>query len=181
MNEESNRPWLEHEDDLLFVNGAADRELDDYSRREAAMQSRGTILVGAASLVGAIQLSNDLQPASILHTVLSVGHLGLSFIAAVAGVVVLFPRTGDGFNARTLRDKLLKGMSKEEATHHMVRVKLDNLDADEKSLTRRGAAAKLGFIALAAGVLLAAVGAVVPSVTTSPPSPTPTGMVSNVP
>ena len=178
---ENEKPWLGHESDLVFANEAVDRELEDHARREAAMQSRGTILIGAASLVGVIQLTNDLQAASLFYETLNVLHLVLSLLAAVAGVIVLFPRDGDGFNARTLRDELLNGTSKEKVLYETVRAKLENLEADEKSLGGRANVARVGFIFLSLGVLAAVIGAIAPISGPMVTQPTPTVVVSHAP
>jgi hypothetical protein len=107
-------------------------------------------------------------------------HLVLTFLAAVAGVVVVFPRSGKGFNPATLKTELLKGTSGDEALHHMTRVKLDNLEADDKWLSKRSWFARAGFILLTLGVLAAAVAPVFPAGPASP-TPVPTVAVTFVP
>jgi hypothetical protein len=137
------------------VDAATDRELDDFTSRDSAMQSRATILIGAASLIGALKLG---QGVDWLVAV----NLLLSFLAAACGVVVLFPRSGDAPNPRQMRDAIYKGVSDEEALHNMIRVKLDALDKDEKSLNCRVVWIRVGFILLALSALTAAIGAAIP-------------------
>lgn len=153
--EMTDEPWKGRREDLLLVNEATDRELDDFTRRDSAMQSRATILIGAASLIGALKLG---QGVDWLVAV----NLLLSFLAAGCGVVVLFPRSGDAPNPRQMRDALYGGVSDAEALHNMVRVKLDALDKDEESLDRRVVWIKTGFILLTLSVLTAAIGAAIP-------------------
>jgi hypothetical protein len=161
-------PWRGKRDELKLVNAEVDRELDDYTRREAAMQSRATILVGAASVVGALSLSDGFSWFTVVY-------LALSFVAAVLGLLVVFPRKGDNFNPRKLWDELYADMGEEEALHHTVRVKLENLEADDDSLRNRGKLARVGLIFLAVSILAAGLSVVGPQFGLGPsPAPTPT-------
>lgn len=148
---------------LGLVNAEVDRELASYVHRESAMQSRATILVGAASVVGAIQLSEGFAP-------LNAVNLLLSFVAAVFGVLVLFPRKGDAPNPRRMHTAVLGGARSDEALHRMIEVKLDTLDEDETSLSHRGRFARIGLVLLALSILAAAIGALVPVTGTEMPS-----------
>jgi len=141
--------------ELSLVNAEVDRELSSYTHRDGGMQSRATILVGAASVVGAIQLSEG-------FALLNVVNLALSFLAAVCGVVVVFPRRGDAPDPRKMHSAVLKDTSPEEALHRMIEVKLDTLDEDDTALRRRGWWARAGLILLALSVLAAAIGAFFP-------------------
>ena len=149
------KKWAGKLTELSLVNVEVDRELASYTHRDSGMQSRATILVGAASVVGAIQLSEG-------FAVLNIVNLALSFLAAVCGVMVVFPRRGDAPDPRRMRDAVLDGTTAEEALHRMLEVKLDTLDEDEDSLKRRGRWARAGLILLALSVLAAAVGAFFP-------------------
>jgi len=149
------RPWKGKRDELRSVNAAVDRELDDYTKRDSAMQGRATVLIGAASVVGAVQIGDA-------ATWQLVG-VGLSLLAAVAGVVVVFPRGGDAFNPRTLWEEVYAGTSEEEALHHTIRVKLETLDKDDKWLSTRGKFARVGFVLLALSVLATTIGALLPA------------------
>ena len=152
--------WEGKRDELLLVNAATDRELDDFTHRDSAMQTRATVLIGAASLVGAVKLGQGFD-------VLAIINLTLSFLAAGCGVVVLFPRSGKGPSPRTMWDEIYNGKSDEEALHHMIRVKVKALEANDRSLLIRSWFARVGFILLAASVLVAAIGASIPSEPTS--------------
>jgi len=130
------------------------------------MQQRATVLVGAASITGALQVTAEV-PSWIYVT-----SLFLSLLAAVAGVVVVFPHTGHALNVRAMRD----GMKKTtflQGYRKLIDVKLEILEADEKWLTTRGRFARLGFIALTVSIALAATASVsqVSSPTPPPPSP----------
>lgn len=146
------KPWKGKLVELTLVNAEVDRELSSFTHRESGMQSRATILVGAASVVGAIQLSDG-------FAILNVVNLALSFLAAVCGVVVVFPRRGDAPDPRRMHLAVLKDTSSEEALHRIIEVKLDTLDEDDRALRRRGRWARAGLILLALSVLAAAVGA----------------------
>lgn len=133
--------------ELQLVSLATDRELDDFTTRDSAMQSRASILIGAASLVGAFKLGTGIDW-------LVVVSLALAVLAAVCGVIVLWPRSSHGPNPRHLWKELKGGLSQEEGLDNMIRVKLDALEADEKSLARRSGWAVTGFLLLVASVAL---------------------------
>jgi hypothetical protein len=151
----SSPPWHRIRiEELRLVAAAVDRELDDYTKRETAMQSRATILIGAASVIGALQITNAADWFSFTH-------LTLSFLAAFLGVLVVFPRRGEILNARTMWNEAYGGANGRELLHHTIRVKLENLEADERSLRRRGTFVRVGFILLVLGLVAAAAGAFV--------------------
>jgi hypothetical protein len=141
---------------LTLVNAEVDRELASYVHRENAMQNRATVLIGAASVVGAIQLSEGFAPLNIINLV-------LSFVAAVLGVRVLFPRKGDAPDPRPMHEAVLDGTPSDEALHRMIEVKIETLYEDEDSLSDRGKFARIGFIVLTLSILAAAIGAFVPA------------------
>jgi hypothetical protein len=147
--------WRGKKEELLLVSAAADRELDDATSRDGSMRARATILIGAASVVGAIQLGDDFD----FFLVIS---LLLSLLAAIFGVVVVFPRSSGAFNPRTMWDELYAGGEVEEALHHMVRIKLKSLDREDKSLGIRSGFARAGFILLVLAIVFAALSAVLP-------------------
>jgi hypothetical protein len=145
-----------------------DRELAAYGARDTAMQQRATVLIGAASITGALQVT------AVVPLWIHVTSLCLSLLAAVAGVVVVFPHTGDALDVRTMRDAMKK-TSFIRGYRKLIDVKLEILEADEKWLTTRGRFARLGFIALTVSIALAAAAAVTQAGTpipSSPPSPT---------
>lgn len=150
--------WKGRKEELLLVNAAVDRELEDYTKRDSAMQARATLIIGAASVVGVVQLEAGLSGWAL-------ANVFLSLLAALAGVVVVFPHGGDRFNPRTMRDEFYAGTDEEEVLHHTVRAKLEILEADEASLRKRGKFARLGFI-----LLIAATAAAVAGVLTSAPA-----------
>ena len=154
-------------EDLRLVSEATDRELDDFTRRDAAMQSRASILIGAASLVGAFKLGTSFDGLVVIS-------LSLAVLAATCGVVVLWPLNAHAPNPRHMWEELKGGLSKEEALDNMIRVKLDGLEADEKALGRRSGWAVAGFIVLVASVALSVITAGIGvAQQPSPPAPTP--------
>lgn len=148
-------------------------EMASFVDRSTAMEQRATILIGAASVVGALQVGS--APSGWL-----IANLSLSFIAAFCGVVVVFPRRGEALDVRAMREGLSK-MTLRAGRKKLIDTKLDVLEADEDWLSKRGKWARAGFIALTISIALAILGALVPS--TAPvdldnaPRPTPTSTV----
>lgn len=155
------KKWEGKLSELNLVNAEVDRELASYVQRQSNMQNRATILVGAASVVGAIQLSEGFAP-------LNIANLLLSFAAAVLGVLIVFPRTGDAPSPQRMQKAILDGAPAAKALNRMIRVKLETLDEDEESLKHQGKLAKVGFALLAASILVAAIGATVSLVWPTP-------------
>ncbi len=155
----SKKELRDKSEQLNLVAAELDREISSQIQRANAMEQRATILIGAASVVGALQISTDFSWTTI-------SNLALSFLAAVAGVVVVFPRKGDALDVRPVRDDLLK-MGLLEGTYQLIDTKLEILEADEKWLSARGWIARAGFIALALSIAVALLGAL------TPPSPAP--------
>lgn len=130
-------------------------EIASFVHRNTAMEQRATILIGAASVVGALQVSME-------FSWLTVANLSLSFIAAAAGVIVVFPRRGDALDVRSMRDAFLK-MELLQGRDKLITTKLEILEADEHWLSIRGRWARVGFIALAASIAITLAGAFTPS------------------
>jgi hypothetical protein len=161
---------LAHRDGAFdLISAELSTEMASFVERSASMEQRATILIGAASVVGALQV--DSTPSGWL-----IANLALSFVAAICGVVVVFPRRGDALDVRAMR----KGMSRmplRAGREKLLDIKLEVLEADEKWLMTRGKWARTGFIALSLSIALALLGAVVPSGEPQPtesPSPTST-------
>ena len=150
---------------LAIVSRELDREIASHTERANAMEQRATILIGAASVVGALQVASDFSWSSI-------ANLALSFLAAVAGVIVVFPRRGETLDIRPMRDDVLN-MDPAVAEYRVADTKLEILEADEKWLSVRGVIARIGFIALALSIAVALVSALSPTNNPKPvPSPT---------
>jgi hypothetical protein len=153
---------------LDVVSNELDAELASFVTRDSAMQQRATILIGAASIVGALQVDSQFGWATVIS-------LSLSLVAALAGVVVVFPRRGDALDVRSMRDGLL-GMPLHEGRYKLIDTKLEVLEADEKWLGVRGLFARLGFIALTLSIVVAvvvAVASVMAPQSVSPAEPSP--------
>lgn len=174
MRKPNERPWKGKKNQLLLVNEVVDREVDDASGRDASMRSRATILIGAASVVGAIQLGND------FNLFFAIGLI-LSLAAAVCGVIVVFPRTSGAFSPEAMRDELYDGTPLDEVLHHMVRVKLKWLSAEDDSLRRRSWFARIGFILLIVSIVFAALSTIFPNALGDFGHPNPTPSPSATP
>lgn len=166
MAAEEPRSWRGKEKELALVSSVVDRELDDFTSRDDAMRGRATILIGAASVVGALQLGEGFNLLLAISVVLSLA-------AAMCGIVVVFPRTGGAFNPRTMWEHLYDGKGVDEALHHMIRVKLKALDREEASLAVRSWFARVGLLLIVASIVFAAASAMLPS-THADPAPSPT-------
>ena len=142
-----------------LVSREIDIETASYVSRDSAMQQRATVLIGAASIVGALQVETTL----VWTTVAS---LVLAFLAAVAGVVVVFPRTGDALDVRAMRQGLER-MSLQKGRDKLLTTKLEVLEADESWLRTRGWFARAGFIALSLSIAIATIAVLSPAA--SPP------------
>ncbi|MFF2387829.1 hypothetical protein [Agromyces sp. NPDC058104] len=153
---------------LLTVSAELDREIDSLTSRSNAMEQRATLLIGAASVVGALQVTSEFSITTTLN-------LALSFLAAIAGVWVVFPRRGDALDVRAARDEMLE-MPPWQGLYVLVDEKIGFLDQDEKRLDKRGAIVRLGFIFLALSIAVTLIGALTPLANAHPgePSPTPT-------
>lgn len=151
-----------------IVASELDREIAHHVHRSTAMEQRGAVLIGAAGIAGALRLSDDV-------TALTVIALALTFFAAAAGVLVMFPRRGEVLDVRQIGDAS-RTMTRDEFLKRLERTKLSILEADEKWLTFRGHVTRVGFISLAlsiavglcAAMLAAPSGALLPT-----PAPTP--------
>jgi hypothetical protein len=155
-----------------LISAELSTEMASFVDRNASMEQRATILIGAASVVGALQV--DSTPSGWL-----IANLLLSFVAAICGVVVVFPRKGDALDVRAMREGLSK-MQPRAGRDKLLDIKLDVLEADEKWLMTRGKWARAGFISLSLSIALALLGAVAPGGQPPPsesPSPTPTTTV----
>jgi hypothetical protein len=112
------------------------------------------VLIGAATVVGAIHFGSQVTFWTALQ-------LAFALLAAVLGVVVMFPRTGSGFNARKLWEETYKDADQAEVLHHTVRAKLENLEEDDARLSAKGRLVAVGFVLLVLSVLMALVGVLV--------------------
>jgi hypothetical protein len=147
---------------LDIISAELDAEIASYVSRDSAMQQRATVLIGAASIVGALQVDTALGWTTVVSLI-------LSFLAAVAGVVVVFPRTGDALDIRTMRDGLVK-MTLQAGRAKLVDTKLEILEADERWLLVRGKFARAGFIALSLSIAVATIAVLSPAAPDSEPT-----------
>lgn len=134
------------------------------------MEQRGAMLIGAAGIAGALRLGDDVN-------LLMVIALVLTFAAAVAGLLVMFPRRGPLLHIRVIRHDALR-MHPLAARYHLDDTKLDILEADQRWLNLRGHITRVGFILLALSIAVGLVGTIVaiPAdviVPTPTPAPTP--------
>lgn len=164
--------WSGKLDELLLVNNEVDRELASLVHRESSMQSRATILVGAASVVGAIQIGDNISPFTI-------ATLLLSLAAAILGVLVVFPRTGDAPDPQRMHEAVLNGTDADEAVHRMIEIKLKTLREDEDSLKSRGKLARAGLVLLSLSILASVIGGIANVASTDGGASTPTPTVTH--
>lgn len=155
---------------LALISRELDSEIASQSQRSAAMEQRATLLIGAASVVGALQATDGFS--------WFVGaNLLLSFVAALAGVIAVFPRRGDALDVRPMRNAVL-GMDSLLAEYRIADTKLEILEADETWLSNRGAIVRIGFIALTLSIAVALLALFSPADSAEQPeAPSPTTSV----
>lgn len=127
-----------------IVASELDREIAHHVHRATAMEQRGAVLIGAAGIAGALRLSDEV-------TMLTVIALALTFLAAAAGVIVMFPRRGDVLDMRRIGDAS-RTMTRDAFQERVDQTKLTILEADERWLTFRGHITRVGFICLASSI-----------------------------
>ncbi len=149
---------------MNLVSRELEAETASYVARDTAMQQRATILVGAASIVGALQVSSSPSWVATFSLLLALG-------AAIAGVVVVFPRTGEALDVRSMKAGL-ETLPLADGEEKLLDVKLEILEADERWLTVRGRFARTGFILLSLGIAIATTAALMPA-EAAPPSQVP--------
>lgn len=161
----------ERQAQMALVAKELDGEVASHVARAAAMEQRATILIGAASVVGALQVTTE-------FSFVTISNLILSFLAAAAGVVVVFPRRGDALNVRNFRKGVLD-MSALQGQYVLIDTKLEILESDERWLSIRGWIARFGFIFLAASIAVALVGALSAKPAPGDPNPSPSPTLSS--
>lgn len=151
---------------LQILSEELDREIASIAQRGTAMEQRGAMLIGAAGIAGALRLGDDVN-------ILVVIALVLTFTAAVAGLLVMFPRRGPLLHIRVIRHDVLR-MHPLAARYHLDDTKLDILEADQRWLNLRGHITRVGFILLALSIAVGLAGTIVAVPTDPVPSPAPT-------
>ncbi|KJL30222.1 hypothetical protein [Microbacterium oxydans] len=152
---------------LQILSDELDREIAQSAQRATAMEQRGAVLIGAAGIAGALRLGDNINA-------LTLAALVLTFAAAVAGLVVMFPRKGQLLNVRAARTDILR-MHPLSARYHLDDTKMEILEADQKWLDNRGHITRIGFVLLALSIAVGVAGtlAAVPTEIAPSPSPTP--------
>ncbi|WP_182142392.1 hypothetical protein [Schaalia sp. JY-X169] len=122
------------------------------SERRSAMQSRAVVLVGSSAVIGSIQSTIALSPLVIVALILTV-------VAVILGVLALMPKSGPEVDVSALRNEGMK-----LSTVALLTVLIDqNLDSEEDEQGRLKKLAwliKLGFIFLAASIVVLSVATV---------------------
>lgn len=151
---------------LQILTDELEKEIALLVQRATAMEQRGAVLIGAAGIAGALRIGETVNVLMILA-------LTLTFAAAVAGVIVMFPRKGDLLDLRRLRHPSLR-MHPAAARYCLDDTKLEILEADQKWLDNRGLITRIGFICLAASIAVGLAGTIAAFPVEVPPTPTPT-------
>jgi hypothetical protein len=154
---------------LALIARELDLEIASHVERSSAMEQRATILIGAASVVGALQITSTFSWFTVVNLI-------FSFLAAAAGVIVVFPRRGAALDVRPMRDSVLK-LPLLTARYRVIDTKLEILEEDEKWLSVRGWIARIGFSVLAASIAVSLWSAFTPETTNVP---TPAGPARSV-
>ncbi|KQR39220.1 hypothetical protein ASF80_07285 [Microbacterium sp. Leaf159] len=152
-----------------MLSDELDHEISHIAQRATAMEQRGAMLIGAAGIAGALRLGDHVNALTVVALV-------LTFAAAVAGLVVMFPRKGPLLNVRVARHGALR-MHPLAARYHLDDTKLEILEADQQWLNMRGRITRGGFILLALSIavgLAGTIAAVPPDLLIPTPGATPT-------
>lgn len=133
---------------IRALSEEVDRQRASLSGRVGALMSRAAILVGSAGIFTALQSSD----AWSLWFATSVASSGL---AAILGVLVLFPRSGPELDIERA-EKEFWNRSDTEAIRDLSASKLAFLRVDENALKRKGRLLRVGFVALGLSICLGA-------------------------
>lgn len=136
--------------ELLSVE--LDRQRASYVQRKTAMNSRAAIMVGAASIATGLADTKEL-------IWLQLGAYLFLSTAAVCGIYVLWPRTGDEPTVGSYRDSLYT-YRKHQLQLELLDQKLDAHEKDEKSLVQAARWTAVGFSCLALATILIGIQAV---------------------
>lgn len=164
-----------HGEQLQLLGTELDRQRASYSSRMAASNSRAAILIGAASLGAGFQLTaatSGWQVASV----------GMTVVAALCGVIAMWPRRGDELNIDPMVD-VMYNFGPRETEWNLLKHKLrvHNLDEVASRLRRRWVLA--GFLFLALSVIFTGfrvAGLPSPDLTHGSPKPMPTSVHGEV-
>ena len=132
----------------IRLNVEADRLVASHAARRNALMGRASTLVGAAAIGASVSAGSG----TLLRLPAAIAFLTV----AILGLVVLWPRTGDGMNLGAIYDES-PSMTSEQLELDLLRVKMSTLN--EESLLRLAWVVRIGFVVMTTAILLLAIGA----------------------
>lgn len=144
------QPYKENRALITALDQEVDRQRLSVSARSNAAVTRLSILVAAVGVtIGALVNSGTVEGG------LAIAALGFAVIAALLGVVGLWPRLGSENGIEDLRDELWQ-MDEDEARYVLVHRKTEVLKDDEKLLRYRSQITRFGFLTLSISIAMMA-------------------------
>jgi hypothetical protein len=132
-----------------LLSAEVDEQRRSYASRAVSMNTRLSILIAAASLASGLQIA-----AHAPHFWYNVGAC-LAALAAIAGVVGLWPRTGGENGVEDIQGELWN-LTPDRAAYQFMHRKLEILREDESTLHWRRYFAVIGFGLLALSIVAVA-------------------------
>lgn len=153
-----------HAEQLAALGAEVDRQRQGFTSRQSALNSRAALLIGSATIASGVQVSAGLESWRLLA-------VAATLMAALLGVIALWPRGGDEVDVAFFRNTMYTRLAR-ETDLRLLNAKVLAHGKDEKSLRTRQAVLRIGFVALLVAILFTAIqaadNAAVPTVTPTP-------------
>lgn len=134
---------------ITMLAAEVDRQLESVGERTRSMATRASILIGSASIMTGLQLPNDNRPWQYVVS------LAAGAIAAILGVLVLIPRHGTEVTIEEA-EQTFWNLSESQGRRALMHWKLGTLKEQERALKSQAILIVIGFAALAASLVFAA-------------------------
>lgn len=131
---------------LTLLGAELDRQRGAYTSRATASNSRAAILIGTASIGAGFQLTSTTSTWQI-------ASISMTVLAALCGVVAMWPRRGDELNIEPMVDAMYT-FGPRQTEWNLLNHKLHVHKLDELALRRRRWWLSAGFTVLALSIAL---------------------------
>ena len=175
MNSELEAQLAQSSEQLLLLGAELDRQRTSFSLRTAASNSRAAILIGAASIGAGFQLTAATNSWQVIS-------VGMTVLAALCGVVAMWPRGGDELNIDPMVN-VMYSFGPRETEWNLLNHKLHVHNLDEVALRLRRGWVLAGFLFLVFSVIFTGfrvAGIPSPDLTHGSPNPSPTSIHGEV-
>lgn len=132
-------PYARRAEHIRMLDREVDRQRASVSARANSALTRSTILIAAAGI--GISAATGREPLSPLLAV----SLTLAVLAAVCGIVALWPRTGNEHSVEGMKEDTWN-VGADEASYILLHRKLDILKNDEDLQHDRARWLRMGFL-----------------------------------